>query len=106
MSWARKLRPEHGSIRSVIPAPGPGRGCRRRPSGAWRREPARGAIGCRCREAEGGEGWLSPFIEHFADQAAYDAHTSSAVYRDLIAGQLASMIVEFTELDHELVAGF
>jgi quinol monooxygenase YgiN len=46
------------------------------------------------------------FVEHFADQAAYDAHTSSAAYRDLIAGQFASMIVEFTELDHELVAGF
>jgi len=26
-------------------------------------------------------------------------------YRDLIAGQFASMIVEFTELDHELVVG-
>jgi quinol monooxygenase YgiN len=44
------------------------------------------------------------FVEHFADQAAYDAHTSSPVYQDLIAGQFASMIVEFTELDHELVA--
>ena len=45
------------------------------------------------------------FVEHFADQAAYDAHTSSPVYRDLIAGQFASMITEFTELDHELVVG-
>jgi quinol monooxygenase YgiN len=45
------------------------------------------------------------FVEHFADQAAYDAHTSSPAYRDLIAGQFASMIVEFTELDHELVVG-
>jgi quinol monooxygenase YgiN len=43
------------------------------------------------------------FVEHFADQAAYDAHTSSPAYRDLIAGQFAGMIVEFTELDHELV---
>jgi quinol monooxygenase YgiN len=43
------------------------------------------------------------FVEHFADQAAYDAHTGSAVYRDLIAGQFASMITEFTEIDHELV---
>ena len=43
------------------------------------------------------------FVEHFADQAAYDAHTGSAVYRDLIAGRFASMIVEFTEIDHELV---
>lgn len=45
------------------------------------------------------------FVEHFADQAAYDAHTSSSAYRDLIAGQFASMIVEFTEIDHELVVG-
>jgi quinol monooxygenase YgiN len=45
------------------------------------------------------------FVEHFADQAAYDAHTGSPAYRDLIAGQFASMIVEFTELDHELVVG-
>jgi quinol monooxygenase YgiN len=43
------------------------------------------------------------FVEHFADQAAYDAHTSSSAYRDLIVGQFASMIVEFVELDHELV---
>ena len=43
------------------------------------------------------------FVEHFADQAAYEAHTNSAAYRDLIAGQFASMIVDFTELDHELV---
>ncbi|HEY1920960.1 MAG TPA: antibiotic biosynthesis monooxygenase [Streptosporangiaceae bacterium] len=43
------------------------------------------------------------FVEHFADQAAYDAHTSSPVYRDLIAGQFADLIVEFTEIDHELV---
>jgi quinol monooxygenase YgiN len=45
------------------------------------------------------------FVEHFADQAAYDAHTSSSAYRDLIAGQFASMIVDFTELNHELVVG-
>src|SRR5579863_7631632 len=45
------------------------------------------------------------FVEHFADQAAYDAHTGSPAYRDLIAGQFASMITEFTELDHELVVG-
>ena len=45
------------------------------------------------------------FVEHFADQAAYDAHTSSPAYLDLIAGQFASMIVEFTELDHELLVG-
>jgi quinol monooxygenase YgiN len=45
------------------------------------------------------------FVEHFADQAAYDAHNGSEVYRDLIAGQFASMITEFTEIDHELVVG-
>ena len=44
------------------------------------------------------------FVEHFADQAAYDAHTGSAAYRDLIAGRFSELIVEFVELDHELVA--
>ena len=43
------------------------------------------------------------FVEHFADQAAYDEHTRSPAYRDLIAGQFADRIVEFTEIDHELV---
>ena len=43
------------------------------------------------------------FVEHFANQAAYDAHTGSAAYHDLIAGKFAERIVEFTELDHELV---
>ena len=43
------------------------------------------------------------FVEHFADQAAYDAHTSSPAYQDLIAGQFANLIVEFVEIDHELV---
>ena len=43
------------------------------------------------------------FVEHFADQAAYDEHTHSPAYRDLIAGQFADWIVEFTEIDHELV---
>ena len=43
------------------------------------------------------------FVEHFADQAAYDAHTSSPAYQELIAGQFADIIVEFVELDHELL---
>lgn len=43
------------------------------------------------------------FVEHFADQAAYDAHTGSTVYRELIAGQFADLIVEFVEIDHELL---
>jgi quinol monooxygenase YgiN len=44
------------------------------------------------------------FVEHFADQAAYDAHTGSPAYRELIAGRFAGIIVEFVEIDHELVA--
>jgi quinol monooxygenase YgiN len=43
------------------------------------------------------------FVEHFADQAAYDARTGSSAYRRLIAGQFADMIVEFVERDHELL---
>jgi quinol monooxygenase YgiN len=43
------------------------------------------------------------FVEHFADQAAYDSHTGSAAYEDLIAGRFASRIIEFVEIDHELV---
>jgi quinol monooxygenase YgiN len=43
------------------------------------------------------------FVEHFADQAAYDAHTSSNAYQQLIAGKFAENIVEFVELDHELL---
>jgi quinol monooxygenase YgiN len=45
------------------------------------------------------------FVEHFTDQAAYDTHAGSAAYRDLIAGKFAGLVVEFTEIDHELVAG-
>ena len=43
------------------------------------------------------------FVEHFADQAAYDAHTGSPAYRELIAGRFAHLIVEFVEVDHELL---
>ena len=43
------------------------------------------------------------FVEHFANQAAYDEHTGSAAYRDLIAGKFADLIVEFVETDHELL---
>lgn len=43
------------------------------------------------------------FVEHFADQTAYDAHTGSAAYLELIAGRFAEMIVEFVEIDHELL---
>ena len=45
------------------------------------------------------------FVEHFADQGAYDAHTSSAAYRELIAGQFSTLMVEFVEIDHELLVG-
>lgn len=45
------------------------------------------------------------FVEHFADQAAYDAHTGSSAYKDLIAGRFADLITEFVELDHQLVVG-
>jgi len=45
------------------------------------------------------------FVEHFADKAAYDAHTGSAAYKELIAGKFAGLITEFVEIDHELVAG-
>lgn len=43
------------------------------------------------------------FVEQFADEAAYDAHTSSAAYQKLIVDQFANLIVEFVEIDHELV---
>jgi quinol monooxygenase YgiN len=46
------------------------------------------------------------FVEHFSDQATtYDAYTGSPAYRELIAGQLADLIVEFVEIDHELLVG-
>jgi quinol monooxygenase YgiN len=45
------------------------------------------------------------FVEHFADQAAYDAHTGSDAYRELIAGRFAGLITEFAEIDHDLLVG-
>jgi quinol monooxygenase YgiN len=44
------------------------------------------------------------FVEHFADQAAYDTHKGSPAYRELIAGRFSNLIVEFVEIDHELIA--
>src|SRR4051794_9924215 len=32
------------------------------------------------------------FVEHFVDEAAYDAHTGSPAYRSLVAGQFAELI--------------
>jgi len=46
------------------------------------------------------------FVEHFADQAAYDAHTGSSAYRRLVAGQFAQLIIEFVERDHELLVSY
>ncbi|NUW44418.1 putative quinol monooxygenase [Nonomuraea rhodomycinica] len=43
------------------------------------------------------------FVEHFADKAAYDVHTGSAAYQELIAGRFGELIVEFVEIDHELL---
>jgi quinol monooxygenase YgiN len=43
------------------------------------------------------------FVEHFADQAAYDTHTSSPAYKELVAGRFADIIEEFVEIDHELL---
>lgn len=43
------------------------------------------------------------FVEHFADQAAYDAHTGSDVYRELIAGRFSELIAEWNEIDHQLL---
>jgi quinol monooxygenase YgiN len=45
------------------------------------------------------------FVEHFADQAAYDTHTGSDAYKELIAGRFAGLITEFVENDHELLVG-
>lgn len=43
------------------------------------------------------------FVEHFADQAAYDAHTGSDVYRDIVVARLAPLIAEWKEINHELI---
>ncbi|HWO65648.1 MAG TPA: antibiotic biosynthesis monooxygenase [Umezawaea sp.] len=43
------------------------------------------------------------FVENFADQAAYDEHTGSPAYRELIAGRFAELAVEIVEIDHEMI---
>lgn len=43
------------------------------------------------------------FVEHFASQEAYEAHTTAPAYKEFIAGRFADMIVEFVEIDHELL---
>jgi quinol monooxygenase YgiN len=43
------------------------------------------------------------FVEHFADEAAYDAHTGSPAYQKLVLGEFGELMVEFVEIDHELL---
>jgi quinol monooxygenase YgiN len=43
------------------------------------------------------------FVENFADQEAYDAHTGSPAYKELIAGRFAELAVEIVETDHEMI---
>ncbi len=43
------------------------------------------------------------FVEHFEDQAAYEAHTGSPAYATFIADQLTGVVEDFVELDHELI---
>ncbi|HEV2780943.1 MAG TPA: antibiotic biosynthesis monooxygenase [Actinophytocola sp.] len=43
------------------------------------------------------------FVENFADQEAYDVHTGSAAYKELIAGRFAELAVEIVEIDHEMI---
>ncbi|MFD0207092.1 MULTISPECIES: putative quinol monooxygenase [Saccharothrix] len=42
-------------------------------------------------------------IGNFADQHAYDAHTGSPAYRELVAGRLAALAVEVVETDHDMI---
>jgi quinol monooxygenase YgiN len=44
------------------------------------------------------------FVEHFADEDAYDQHTSSASYGDLIAGRFRDLVDGWSEVNHELIA--
>jgi quinol monooxygenase YgiN len=46
------------------------------------------------------------FVEHFADQTAYDAHTGSSAYKRLVAGEFAQLITEFIERDHDLLVSY
>lgn len=42
-------------------------------------------------------------VGNFADQDAYDAHTGSPAYRDLMAGRFAELAEEIVETDHEMI---
>ncbi|HXL95068.1 MAG TPA: antibiotic biosynthesis monooxygenase [Streptosporangiaceae bacterium] len=56
---------------------------------------------------DGTQDKVEDVVREFAPKGpgAEDGTLSFRVYRDLIAGQFASMITEFTEIDHELVVG-
>ena len=43
------------------------------------------------------------FVENFADQEAYDTHTRSPAYQELMAGRFAQLAVEIVEIDHEMI---
>jgi quinol monooxygenase YgiN len=43
------------------------------------------------------------FVEHFADADAYDAHTGSPAYAELIAGKFRDLVDGWSEIDHELI---
>lgn len=43
------------------------------------------------------------FVEHFVDQQAYDVHTGSDVYRDIVQSNLAPLLDGWSEINHELV---
>ena len=43
------------------------------------------------------------FVEHFTDAAAYEQHTGSTVYGELIAGRFRELVEGWSEIDHELI---
>jgi quinol monooxygenase YgiN len=43
------------------------------------------------------------FVEHFTDAAAYDVHTGSQVYSDLIVGKFKHLVDGWSEIDHEMI---
>lgn len=49
------------------------------------------------------EGDYLLFVEHFADAEAYAAHTGSAIYEQLIAGEFRGLVDGWSEVDHELI---
>jgi quinol monooxygenase YgiN len=43
------------------------------------------------------------FVEHFTDQQAYEAHTGSDVYREVVQASLAPLLDGWSEINHELI---